>query len=119
MPIFRSLRAKRFGLTMQLGRKVSASEVADKVGISSRHYSNIESGRKPGSEELAILLGEYFECSPLDLLPPGWELPEGWDEAKKKPTTPPAQPQPKTTGPRKREQSDTKSPGRIQQVGAA
>lgn len=112
MPILRNLRAKRLELTVKSGRKVTAGEIAAQIGMTRSHYCNVEGGAAPGSEEMAHLLASVFGCEAAELLPL---------ESKKKPTPPPKQPQPKTTGPRKREESDTKSPGRAQQqqAGAA
>ncbi|WP_162834263.1 helix-turn-helix domain-containing protein [Amycolatopsis circi] len=110
MPILRNVRAKRLALTVKRGRKITAREIAEQIGMTPSHYYNVEQGSQPGSEEMALLLAKAFECEVSELLP----------AAKGKPSKPPVQPKPTTTGPPKREQSDTKSPGRIQpEAGAA
>jgi transcriptional regulator with XRE-family HTH domain len=112
MPILRNLRARRNSLTLTRGKRVTVKEVADAVGVDQRHLAKVERGKAVGSEQLAVLAAHFYGCEPSEFLPTGWQLSEGWDVAKKVPDKPPAQPQPKTTGPRKREQSDTKSPNR-------
>ncbi|MGW3992423.1 helix-turn-helix domain-containing protein [Amycolatopsis sp. NPDC004772] len=114
MPLLRNLRAKRLALTVAVGRKVTAGEIATQLGVTDKHWSNVEAGRLPGSEELALLAAKYFECDPAEILPIGWQLPEGF-EMKQKPTTPPKQPTPTKAPPKK---NDTKSPTRFQE-GAA
>lgn len=109
MPILRNLRAKRLELAVSRGRRITARQIAEQIGVTPSHYYNVEQGSQSASDMVAALLASVLECEIADLLP----------ETKKKPDKPPAQPQPKTTGPRKREQSDTKSPGRAVEAGAA
>ncbi|MBB2505995.1 helix-turn-helix domain-containing protein [Amycolatopsis echigonensis] len=110
MPILRNVRAQRLALTRKRGRKITAREIAGQIGMTPSHYYNVESGNQPGSEEMAHLLADVFECDVDELLP----------EAKGKPSKPPVQPKPTTTGPPKRERTDTKSPGRVHpEAGAA
>ncbi|WP_326565122.1 helix-turn-helix transcriptional regulator [Amycolatopsis rhabdoformis] len=102
MPILRNLRAKRLELAVRRGRRITAREIAEQIGLSPSHYYNVEGGSQSASEMVATLLADALGCDVAELL----------IDAKKVPDKPPQQPQPKTTGPRKREQSDTKSPNR-------
>lgn len=101
-----NVRAKRREMSRRLGRRVSVGEIAKKVGYSQQHISDVETGRAPGSEDLADLLASVFDCDVSELLD------EKQPDAEPKQPEP-KQPTPKPTGPPRRERSDTKGPTRV------
>ena len=51
-------------------RKLRQQDVAEKLGISQTHLSNIENGRVPGSLKLLLKLRSIFGCRLEDLVEP-------------------------------------------------
>lgn len=101
MPKLPLARAKRIAHGVRIGRKVTIAEVARGIGITRGHLGEIEAVRATASDEVTALLANFYDCTAEDL------------EGKGKPDKPPKQPQgPK--GPRRREESDTKGPTRVE-----
>lgn len=95
-------RRARIAHGVRLGRRVTVSEVARSIGITRCHLGDIELLRKGASVEVAELLADLYGCTAEDLA----------SGSRGKPADKPSQPK-QPTGPRRREESDTKGPTRV------
>ena len=68
-----TLDRKKIGMNIKVRRMqklISQTAMAEKLGISQTHLSNIENGRVPGSLKLLLKLRSIFGCRLEDLVDP-------------------------------------------------